>query len=175
MRSVLRKGLSQAERGYDKDVSIPMNGEGRMSQAVALGMSLWVSEMCKWIEWKWINDNAARLWWMSSDRERRPYKLALSWMELRVNWRTKSPGRTLQNLRSFRLWRIQLIVPIWHPTGSAPIPSCVILDPWGGGTDVSLTLSKWWAIWDQKHSPIGTLMWKCLLNINVRVFVDPSE
>ena len=44
---------------YATDAFIPMNCEGRMSQAAALSMRLRVSEKSKLIECSWLNENAA--------------------------------------------------------------------------------------------------------------------
>ena len=51
-------------------------------------------------------------------------------------------------LCSLRLKTVQLIVPVWHPTGSAPTAIGVFPDPLEGGADVSLALRRWCAVRD---------------------------
>ena len=92
---------------------------------------------------------------MSFERERRPYKPALSWIELIVNWWMECLGRTLRFLRSLRVRAIQLIILVWHLTGSAPPRNGVPPDAWGGKADISLVLPRWRAMRDQEPAPSG--------------------
>ena len=58
-------------------------------------------------------------------------------------------------LWSLQLRAVQLIVPVWHPTGSAPPPGGVFPDPSEYGADVSLALPKGCAMRNQEPAPSG--------------------
>ena len=61
----------------------------------------------------------------------------------------------LQSLRSLWPRTVQMIVSMWHPTGSALSLSGVFPGLRGGEVKVSLALPRWCVMWDREPAPVG--------------------